>query len=383
MVEGRRSDPFLIRAGVLQGSVISPFLYSIFIDDLARCLNNLPGVKIGACKLNCTMYADDIAVFGRTAEELNLLLRACATDASFNRYRFSVGKCAVIGDDVASYLLDGEIIPQVRQFTYLGAEMGRSGLLAKEFVERRAKMCIEAGMKLLSLGMNLGGLSPRTNRRLYKVFVRSKLEAGLPLVLPRVAISRRLDAAQRTVVARMFHCSPNSSGPILLAICNLPRITFRHKLLRSRFVHRVAQLSDTHILKLMSLGRGSFLERLGIDVFTVEEAHLASRKRITAAEFGSLRTLAMVATDGFLKAPLKTGKLLPFVNPGFDPLLCKQAIMWLLKKYLAHEARHCANCSADRCTQQHLAYCTNLLRSQVAIGAAVSACLPYLLVRSH
>ena len=96
----------------------------------------------------------------------------------------------------------------------------------------------------------------------------------------------------------------------------------------------------------MSLGRGSFLEKLGIDVFTVEEAHLASRKRITAAEFDSLRTLAMVATYGFLKAPLTTGKQLPFMNPGFDPLLRKQAIMWLLKKYPAHEARHCANCSA-------------------------------------
>ncbi len=81
--------------------------------------------------------------------------------------------------------------------------------------------------------------------------------------------------------------------------------------------------------------------RSGIDVFTVEEAHLASRKRITAAEFDSLRTLAMVATDGYLKAPLTTGKLLPFMT-----LLRKQAIMRLLKKYPAHEARHCANCSA-------------------------------------
>ena len=73
VVGGRRSEPFHIEAGVLQGSVLSPCLYSLFIDDLAKTLQSHPKIEIGNAKINCTMYADDIALFAETQEELQTL----------------------------------------------------------------------------------------------------------------------------------------------------------------------------------------------------------------------------------------------------------------------------------------------------------------------
>lgn len=46
-VGGKRSQPFHIESGVLQGSVLRPCLYSIFIDELARELSTTSTVKIG------------------------------------------------------------------------------------------------------------------------------------------------------------------------------------------------------------------------------------------------------------------------------------------------------------------------------------------------
>jgi hypothetical protein len=63
------------------------------------------------------MYADDIDVFSRTAEELKLLLRVCADHAASNRYRFSVNKCAVIGDANTKYYRGNEVVPHMQQFT--------------------------------------------------------------------------------------------------------------------------------------------------------------------------------------------------------------------------------------------------------------------------
>jgi hypothetical protein len=148
----------------------------------------------------------------------------------------------------------------------------------KEFVDRRTKACLDTGRQLVALGMKGAGFSPKTNILLFKVFVRSKLEAGLPLLLPRQLLFRRLEAVQRTVVARMMYCSGNSSGPILLSLCNLPRMEFRHKFLRSRFVQRVTNLPENHILKQMSRGADSYFSKLSKDAFASEQVQQSRRR---------------------------------------------------------------------------------------------------------
>jgi len=160
VVNGKRSQPFGIRAGLLQGSVLSPFLYSVFIDDLAKKLAQEEKVEIGTFALNCTMYADDIAVFATTAEKLQILLEKCSSHAINNRYQFNVSKCNVIGDASFEYKIEGSLIPIVDLFIYLGVEMIRNGIDFQEFVKRRCKTAVDAGMKLVAMGMNLGGFSP-------------------------------------------------------------------------------------------------------------------------------------------------------------------------------------------------------------------------------
>ena len=73
----KRSQPFHIESGVLQGSVLSPCLYSIFLDDLAYELSNLAKVQVGSALINCTMYADDIALFATDPGALQDLLGKC------------------------------------------------------------------------------------------------------------------------------------------------------------------------------------------------------------------------------------------------------------------------------------------------------------------
>ena len=56
-INGCNSDLFPINTGVLQGSILFPILFSIFIDDIPLSLPNYP-------TLSGVLYADDLYVNG-------------------------------------------------------------------------------------------------------------------------------------------------------------------------------------------------------------------------------------------------------------------------------------------------------------------------------
>ena len=87
----KRSPPFSLSAGVLQGSVLSPLLYSIYLDPLVDSLRshgpsvNIPGSQV---HLNALLYADDIALIASSCRDLARLLRLAEEDSLLNRLQF-------------------------------------------------------------------------------------------------------------------------------------------------------------------------------------------------------------------------------------------------------------------------------------------------------
>ena len=66
------SDGFFSTIGVRQGECLSPFLFSIYLNDLEAEMEikGLEGIDIGMLKLFILLYADDIVLFGNSAAEL-------------------------------------------------------------------------------------------------------------------------------------------------------------------------------------------------------------------------------------------------------------------------------------------------------------------------
>ncbi len=74
-VNSMYTDWFSVATGVRQGDTLSPTLFCLYINDLAKCLISLGvGVNIDDRKLCVLLYADDIVLLGESKEELQRLL---------------------------------------------------------------------------------------------------------------------------------------------------------------------------------------------------------------------------------------------------------------------------------------------------------------------
>ena len=61
---GIKSDIFYSTLGVRQGECLSPFLFSMYINDLEKHLSAPDsGIDIGHMKMLLILYADDVVIF--------------------------------------------------------------------------------------------------------------------------------------------------------------------------------------------------------------------------------------------------------------------------------------------------------------------------------
>ena len=79
----RLSEDYTCALGVRQGESLSPFLFSIYINDLEDefIKGGIDGIDVDMFKMFLLLYADDIVIFAKSAMELQ-----SALDMLFNYY---------------------------------------------------------------------------------------------------------------------------------------------------------------------------------------------------------------------------------------------------------------------------------------------------------
>ena len=122
------SSFFTVTNGVRQGGILSPCLFTLYVDDLSHKLNNAKvGCHINNVCINHLFYADDLCLMAPSPVGLQLLIDICASygfenDILFNR---SKSVCMVVkprGRNVSTPLmfLNGDALEYVDSVKYLG-----------------------------------------------------------------------------------------------------------------------------------------------------------------------------------------------------------------------------------------------------------------------
>jgi Reverse transcriptase (RNA-dependent DNA polymerase) len=107
--------------GLQQGSVLSPFLFNLYIDDLASNLNEGHEVP------RALLYADDIELKAMTVAEMRQMLRVCEEWAVEHKMEWGIAKCGVVGIN-EDFLLQDSTLPKLSRYKYLGVPHGENGV---------------------------------------------------------------------------------------------------------------------------------------------------------------------------------------------------------------------------------------------------------------
>ena len=146
--ENRLSNDFTCLLGVRQGECLSPFLFSMYVNDLEEKLagDGFKGVEVGMLKLLLLLYADDIVIFSETAEGLQKGLHILKDYCDKWKLIINTSKTKIM---VFRKGGKGENIEIVKNFTYLGVVFTTGGSFM-ETHETLSDQALKAIFKLKS-----------------------------------------------------------------------------------------------------------------------------------------------------------------------------------------------------------------------------------------
>jgi len=206
------TDPININGGVLQGSVISPMLFNVFIDDLIR--------KLGVECFEVLAYADDIAVISIGEAQLERAFDILDEWARANSMVVNKLKSGIIrigkkpnknGESIRGY-------PVVEKYRYLGVwiNMDVNCQAQIDNISKKVEVYLKRHKKLL-----FKYFSVRSLLKIHQYFHRSRLLYGMCAFVDLGKAMERLDSKVMKMAKGIFRLPMQTSHARIRATLGL------------------------------------------------------------------------------------------------------------------------------------------------------------------
>ena len=166
MADGE-ADLLEVLRGVPQGSILAPFCFNVFINDLIQNLEAVKGIDLEwpgssePLEINCLGYADDIGQVGELKKvggkwvcvALRDAVKVCVEWQRKNGMKFAAAKCKLLRlgsrtkdpSGIEALKMDGVVLERVDSFKYLGVvfrdTVRQSQLDSSKAKEKVEKFC--------------------------------------------------------------------------------------------------------------------------------------------------------------------------------------------------------------------------------------------------
>lgn len=139
-----RSNPITQNRGIIQGDSLSPYLFTLFIDDISE--------RVGGGNIKTILYADDLAILSPTLKETNEALARLLTWSKESRMEVNINKTkqmkfrrggGVTREDLREgAVFDNQKLELVNEFCYLGITFQATRNTFTNHIERIKRRCL-------------------------------------------------------------------------------------------------------------------------------------------------------------------------------------------------------------------------------------------------
>ena len=243
--DNRTSHNFHISRGMKQGSLLSPTLFNIFIDDLLMELKQTDtGIRIDDLHLNSCTYADDVTIFSSTIPGLQQLMNVSTAYASRWRFTFSAKKtkCIIIGKQLTKetpvFKLNQHTVNISEEVDILGVTFS-SNRKNDGHIEKRTSACRRSIYGLSSVGMTYPGLNTRVKTHIWKTIGVPTLMYGMDCLSLSSKDCSRLASLATNTIKSVLGLRKRSHHSKLLEALGIPTMASEVQHATASLYHRI------------------------------------------------------------------------------------------------------------------------------------------------
>jgi len=251
VVNGQLSEPFIRKFGLFQGSLLAPWLFDVYIDDLAESVAMLAQPSDSPIPPGL-FFADDIQLLAKAILEAQVLIDVVVHWCHHNHMSINMKKSAFTSliSDVVLYIND-EPLSQVKQYKYLGLPQTASTINWSNYVDA----CLQKSNKFLAaLKLSTAHWPSWAKLAVYRSFLRPLMEYAAPLLWQYAKVSHSslyikpffssYQSLQDEALIWIFN--KKTPLPVLHSIAALPKIADRFLGLATLFTRHIQKLDSSN-----------------------------------------------------------------------------------------------------------------------------------------
>ena len=235
------SNRIAVSCGVRQGSILSPTLFNIYMNDLQLELNGCRvGCHIGNLSFNNIAYADDMVLPSPSAKGLNCLLGVCESYAKKHDVVYNTTKSKVMLFPCKTFnvnpKLDEDQMEQIHEYVYLGHVITPNFNDNLDIARKKRAICIRAN----TLSRNFFKCTPNIKALLFKLYCSNVYCAHLWANYAHYHLAK-LRVCYNHAFRKLFHFDRYCSASMMFVNLLTPSLNFG-EIMRSNIYNFICRL---------------------------------------------------------------------------------------------------------------------------------------------